>query len=226
VSARSILLVEDDAVLARSLTEYLQADGLAIVLASTAAAARAIGPAESDVVILDWMLPDGQGIDLLREWRQAGVRTPVILLTARSELVDRVVGLELGANDYVVKPFEPRELLARLRVQLRTPSAAPPDTVVRCGELVLDVTTREVRYRDALVELSRQEYSLLKLLMENPNRVFSREELLNQAWGYESYPTTRTVDTHVLQLRQKTEPALIETVRGIGYRMRPRVGES
>lgn len=215
-----ILLVEDDVALATSLAEYLQAEGFVVQRAPTAAAARAAGTAGADVVVLDWMLPDGQGIDLLREWREARATTPVILLTARADLVDRVVGLEMGANDYVTKPFEPRELLARVRVQLRGPHAPPPPAVVRCGDLVLDPATREVRFAGALLELSRQEYALLKLLMESPNRVFSREELLNQAWGYEQYPTTRTVDTHVLQLRQKTHPALIETVRGIGYRLR------
>lgn len=215
-----ILLVEDDAALATSLCEYLQAEGFVVVRAPTAAAARASGAGSADVVILDWMLPDSQGIDLLREWRQAGSRTPVIVLTARADLVDRVVGLEMGANDYVTKPFEPRELLARIRVQLRGRNAPPPSPILTCGDLVLDHATREVRFRGELLELSRQEYKLLELLMENPNRVFSREELLNQAWGYEQYPTTRTVDTHVLQLRQKTHASLIETVRGIGYRLR------
>jgi len=226
VSGRTVLLVEDDATLARSLAEYLRAEGFGVTQVGSAEEARRVGPQTADVVVLDWVLPDTPGIDLLREWRQAGVRTPIVLLTARTELVDRVVGLELGANDYVTKPFEPRELLARLRVQLRQAEAAPAEATLRCGELALDAARREVTFRGALLELSRQEYALLKLLMESPNRVFSREELLNQAWGYESYPTTRTVDTHVLQLRQKTDPALIETVRGIGYRLRERLTKS
>lgn len=223
MSGRTVLLVEDDATLARSLSEYLRAEGFRVTHVGSAEEARRHGAQAADVVVLDWVLPDTPGIDLLREWRQAGVRTPIVLLTARTELVDRVVGLELGANDYVTKPFEPRELLARLRVQLRQAEAAPAEATLRCGELSLDAARREVTFRGVLLELSRQEYALLKLLMENPNRVFSREELLNQAWGYESYPTTRTVDTHVLQLRQKTDPALIETVRGIGYRLRERL---
>ncbi|MBI5510565.1 MAG: response regulator transcription factor [Deltaproteobacteria bacterium] len=219
--ATKILLVEDDRDLAQSLADYLAAEGFELERAPTAAAARKIGPAAVDLVILDWKLPDAPGIDLLREWRAQGTLTPVILLTARTDLVDRVVGLELGANDYITKPFEPRELLARLRVQLRQlPSAAPQESTLRCGELELSKTTREVRFRNRQVELSRQEFSLLCLLMENPNRVFSREEILNQAWGYESFPTTRTIDTHILQLRQKTDAALFETVRGIGYRLR------
>ncbi|OGQ91892.1 MAG: hypothetical protein A2289_10255 [Deltaproteobacteria bacterium RIFOXYA12_FULL_58_15] len=170
---------------------------------------------------LDWMLPDIPGIDLLREWREQGTRAPVIMLTARADLVDRVVGLELGANDYVTKPFEPRELLARIRVQLRQQQQIEPsESVLRFGGLELNRETREVRFRDDLLDLCRQEYTLLLLFMENPNRVFSREEILNKAWGYDTFPTTRTVDTHVLQLRQKTTAGLIETVRGIGYRLR------
>ena len=217
----SILLVEDDRDLAESLAEYLTGEGFEIVKAATAAEAVRIGPSSVDLVILDWMLPDAPGIDVLRDWRGQGVRTPVLLLTARTDLVDRVVGLELGANDYVTTPFEPRELLARLRVQLRLrKEATAAEPTLRSGDLELNSVTHEARFRGQLLELSRQEYALLKLLAENPNRVFSREEILNHAWGYESFPSTRTVDTHVLQLRQKTDAALIETVRGIGYRLR------
>lgn len=218
---KKLLLVEDDKDLAESLQEYLLTEGFEVFLAHSCREAQQHGPMADDVVILDWMLPDGAGIDVLRAWREQGVQTPVIMLTARVELVDRVVGLELGANDYITKPFEPRELLARIRVQLRGHAKGEAvETNLRCGELFMNTSTREVRFSDAVLELSRQEYALLRLLMENPNRVYSREEILNQAWGYDSFPTTRTVDTHILQLRQKTVSHLIETVRGIGYRLR------
>ncbi len=216
-----ILLVEDDDALAESLQEYLRAEGFELLLASSAAAARACGPGNADLVLLDWMLPDGPGIDLLREWREQRLTVPVLLLTARTELVDRVVGLELGANDYITKPFEPRELLARIRVQLRQlRPQAPEETVIAFAGIELSPTTRVVSYRGRPVDLTRQEFGLLKLFLENPNRVFSREEILNQAWGYEHFPSTRTVDTHVLQLRQKIDSVLFETIRGIGYRLR------
>ncbi|MEO1482750.1 MAG: response regulator transcription factor [Myxococcota bacterium] len=212
-----VLVVEDDPDLAISLIAYLEGEGLAVTRKSSAAEARDFPLEDVDVVVLDWMLPDGSGIDLLRAWRSSGVRQPVILLTARTELLDRVLGLELGANDYMCKPFAPRELLARIRVQLRL---QPTHETLSNGALVMNRRTREVSYDGRAVELSRQEYALLALLLQNPGKVFSREEILNRAWGYDSFPTTRTIDTHVLQLRQKTDAELIETVRGIGYRLR------
>jgi DNA-binding response OmpR family regulator len=141
------------------------------------------------------------------------------MLTARVEVVDRIVGLESGANDYLTKPFEPRELVARIRVQAREQRPAPAKQVSG-GGVTLDLASRESSYLGRRVELARMEFELLKLLLENPGRVFTREELLNQVWGFDAFPTTRTVDTHVLQLRQKLEPELIETVRGVGYRFR------
>ena len=166
----------------------------------------------------------GRGIDLLRQMRHSEIGVPVILLTARTELVDKILGLETGANDYITKPFEPRELVARIRVQLRQKSnksaAAAPPAVASFEELQMDFSSREVRFRGKKIETTRMEYELLKLFVESPNRVFSREELLNRAWGYDTFPTTRTVDTHILQLRQKLADQLFETVRGIGYRMR------
>ena len=225
VKAR-ILLIEDDAGLGRSISGFLAGEGYEVILAPSLGQAReslARAPGLS-LVILDWMLPDGQGIDLLREYRSGGGRLPVILVTARAELVDKVVGLETGANDYLTKPFEPRELVARIRVQLRGPAGAA-DVPARAAELVagpirIDPETREVTTSGQRIELSKMEYSLLKLLCENPGKVFSREELLNKVWGFESYPTTRTVDTHILQLRHKVGEDLFETVRGIGYRLK------
>lgn len=168
------------------------------------------------------MLPDGQGIDLLRAWRRDGYSGPIIFLTARTELLDKVLGLELGADDYVTKPFEPRELLARIRARLRAhaPVPVPAPRHLAIHDIRLCPDTRDVTFEGQPVVLSRMEFGLLELLMENPGRVFSRDELLARVWGYESYPTTRTVDNHVLKLRQKLAPELFESVRGIGYRLR------
>lgn len=216
-----ILLVEDEDSLVTALSEYLRREGIEVVVARTCAAARTLISGPPSVVILDWMLPDGQGVDLVREWRSQGLRIPIVMLTARSDLIDKVVGLELGANDYMTKPFEPRELLARLRVQLRAAAAIPaPDETLRCAGIDMNLATREVTFAGLRVELTRMEFSLLRLLIENPDRVFTRDELLNKVWGFESYPTTRTVDTHILQLRQKFSADLFLTVRGVGYRLK------
>lgn len=220
-----ILLIEDDKNLAESLSRYLVNDGYKVRVASSLEAADSELKDPPRLVILDWMLPDGQGIDLLRRMRHREIGIPVILLTARTELVDKILGLETGANDYITKPFEPRELVARTRVQLREKPASNPASpssppLLTFEGIQIDPSSREVRYKDRKVETTRMEYGLLKLFVENPNRVFSREELLNRAWGYEIFPTTRTVDTHILQLRQKLDERLFETVRGIGYRLR------
>jgi DNA-binding response OmpR family regulator len=172
------------------------------------------------------MLPDGQGIESLKKWRAKNLQTPVILLTARAELIDKVLGLELGGNDFVTKPFEPRELVARIRVQLRArqPSQGAPGSIqpagLSLGGITLNVSTVEVFYLGSLVAITKTEFELLKMFLENPNQVFSREELLKKVWGYDQFPSTRTVDTHVLQLRQKFRPEMFETVHGIGYRFR------
>jgi DNA-binding response OmpR family regulator len=223
-----ILLIEDDPNLGESLRDHLQREGYAPTLATSLSGARKVLAADApSLIILDWMLPDGQGIDFLRELRAAGNRSPTILLTARADLVDKIVGLETGANDYMTKPFEPRELVARIRAQLRTAASAgtearsgEPDATIEVSGLRIVPRTREVTFRGKALELTRMEYELLRLLAENPDRVFTRDELLNKVWGYESFPTTRTVDNHVLQLRQKTEESLFETVRGVGYRLK------
>jgi DNA-binding response OmpR family regulator len=224
----SILLVEDDKNLSESLSKFLQGEGYAVTVAASLLEARQQEKLQPSIILLDWMLPDGQGVDLLRELRKTNGSTPIILLTSRSDLVDKVLGLEMGANDYITKPFEPRELVARIRVQLR--SSAPAEVVsvkesssansLQCAEITLNVCTREVFFRGVEVETTKMEFDLLKVLMENPNRVFPREALLNKVWGYENYPTTRTVDNHIVQLRQKLDPELFETVRGVGYRFR------
>jgi DNA-binding response OmpR family regulator len=218
---KTILLIEDDTTLAASLTHYLKQEGYRVEATGTAREGKAGLDRSPDLIILDWMLPDQQGIDFLKELRAANNRIPVILLTARTELVDKVLGLESGANDYLTKPFEPRELMARIRAQLRaTQAAGASELHIRCGEIELHDDTKKVFFRGNEIPMTKMEYLLLKLFAENPDKVFTRDELLNKVWGYDSYPTTRTVDNHVFQLRQKLDESLFETVRGIGYRLK------
>ena len=220
-----ILIVEDHESLRRSLKDCFEKEGF------TATAVGGIGDAriklseKPDLIVLDWMLPDGQGLDLLKELRKKGNMVPVIFLTARAEVVDKVVGLEMGANDYMTKPFEPRELIARVRARLREGSAATLEpshgSVLRVGPLVIDRIKHKVLFNEVAIELVKKEFDLLVLFAESPEKVFSRDEILNKVWGYDVYPTTRTVDTHVMLLRQKVNEDLIETVRSVGYRLRP-----
>src|SRR5690606_16562920 len=219
-----IMLLEDDEILGLSRRKFIQDEGYQVDLARNLEEARTKKIEDYDLMSQDWMLQDGQGGDYLKEVRPKTNAVPVIMLTARAELIDKVIGLESGANDYVTKPFEPRELVARIRAQLRLSSAnggeKETDGKVELGDLVIDKHQREVFFGGKAVEMTKMEFDFLKLLAENPNRAFSRDEILNKVWGYEHYPTTRTVDTHVLQLRQKTRDDLIETVRGVGYRLR------
>lgn len=222
--SEKIMLLEDDDNLGLSLRKFIQDEGYEVDLARNLEEARSKKIEDYDLMILDWMLPDGQGIDYLKEVRAKTNSVPIIMLTARAELIDKVIGLESGANDYVTKPFEPRELVARIRAQLRLSSAngseKDTESKIELGDLVIDKHQREVFFAGKTVEMTKMEFDFLKLLAEHPNRAFSRDEILNKVWGYEHYPTTRTVDTHVLQLRQKTRDDLIETVRGVGYRLR------
>lgn len=214
-----VLLVEDEPQIVASLRELFEREGYEVIVATTIAAAKRALAEPLDVMLLDWRLPDGEGIDLLKELRKTS-DLPVLMVTARVDVIDRVLGLEIGADDYVTKPVEPRELLARVKARLRRARPAPAEATVVVGAGVrLDKETREVTFAGAPVELTRMEFGLLALLLEHPGRVFSREELLNRVWGYDRTPTTRTVDTHVVQLRTKLRADLIESVRGIGYRL-------
>lgn len=216
---KQILIIEDDENLGPSLRKIVEAEGMHVHLAKSLKEANEVISSHIDVIILDWMLPDGQGIDFLREIRAKGKTMPVIMLTARSELIDKVVGLESGANDYMTKPLESRELIARIRVQLREKEVHKAiDQRIVAGDLIINTVEKEVLYQNKRITLTKMEYELLKLLAQNPRQTFSRENLLDKVWGYENFPTTRTVDTHVLQIRQKTADHLIETVRGLGYR--------
>jgi DNA-binding response OmpR family regulator len=216
-----VLIVEDEPQVAASLRELLEREGYVVTVAgSIAEAKRALAGVEAlDVMLLDWRLPDGEGIDLLKELRKTS-DLPVLMVTARVDVIDKVLGLEIGADDYVTKPVEPRELLARIKARLRKPRAeAKPSQALAHAGISVDRGTRDVTFEGKSIELTRMEFGLLVLLLENPGRVFSREELLNRVWGYERTPTTRTVDTHVVQLRTKLRADLIESVRGIGYRL-------
>jgi DNA-binding response OmpR family regulator len=222
---QKILLVEDDYVLRESLSECLSSEGFSVLTAASLEEARNAEPGNFDLVLLDWMLPDGQGVEIVKELRHQESTVPVIILTARTDVIDKVLGLELGANDYITKPFEVRELIARIRVQLRTVRGGLADsgkrrTFLKSSGIELNLDSMEVFFRKEEVAVTKLEFALLRLFLENPDRVFSRDELLDAVWGMK-YPTTRTVDMHICQLRQKIRADLFQTVHGMGYRFRP-----
>jgi DNA-binding response OmpR family regulator len=219
-----ILLVEDDKNLGESLSKYLSSQGFMVDWVNKLADAYQFDLKDNYLVVLDWMLPDGQGIDFLRKVRNEHKLNPVIMLTAKNDLIDKVLGLESGANDYITKPFEPRELVARIRSQERFLKNISQnfehqnEQVIEIAQIKIDKNTRIVTFKGEEVQLTKMEFDLLVLLAEKPGRAYSRDEILNKVWGFENFPTTRTVDTHVLQLRNKFSDELIETVRGVGYR--------
>lgn len=217
-----ILIIEDEEGIASFITMYLRNEGYAVEAAATGedglAMAADAGP---DLILLDIMLPDIDGFEVCRRLRQEG-ETPVIMLTARDTSTDKVVGLELGADDYITKPFEPRELVARVKAVLRrvTNSGAPEPEALAAGRLSLDTARHEVMADDAPVKLTAKEFDLLQYLMLNRGLALSRQQLLEHVWGYDFFGGTRTVDVHVNQLRKKLGDALeLETVRGIGYKL-------
>jgi len=180
-----------------------------------------------DVIVLDVMLPGGNGFDICRNVRQKGVQTPILMLTARGQVVDKVVGLKLGADDYLVKPFAMEELLARIEALVRrsasSAAAATATDSYRFGDVAVDFRRAEVTKNGAPVELSAREFKLLRYFVEHRGAALSRDELLNEVWGYNAMPSTRTVDVHIAWLRQKIEdnprhPQLILTVHGLGYK--------
>ena len=186
-----------------------------------------------DLMLLDLMLPGMDGLDVCRRLRQneGTARMPIIMLTARGEELDRVLGLEIGADDYIVKPFSIREVVARIKAVLRRADAPPSDApIITSGSLMVDSDRREVRKDGALLTLAMKEFDLLYYLMTHPGRVMTRSQLLDQVWGYDYMGEARTVDVHIRHLRQKIEdvpesPRYIETVRGVGYRFREQEGE-
>jgi two-component system, OmpR family, alkaline phosphatase synthesis response regulator PhoP len=224
-SAR-VLLVEDEPGLQLALTDRLIAEGYRVETAADGdTAVRRAGGEPFDVIILDVMLPGRDGFDVARTVRQQGVQTPILMLTARTQVVDRVVGLKLGADDYLTKPFEMMELLARIEALLRRAPTTSGVSLERFqfGNVLVDARKAEVSRDGALVELSAIEFHLLRYFIEHRGATISREELLTEVWGYQATPSTRTVDVHVAWLRQKLEPnpripQYIVTVHGLGYK--------
>jgi DNA-binding response OmpR family regulator len=225
--AETVLVVDDDATTRDVIVRYLEREGFEALQAEDGGRARAvIEAAEPNLVILDLMLPGIDGLSVIRWMRTTGW-TPVIMLTALGEETDRIVGLELGADDYVTKPFSPRELVARVRSVLRRSGAAAPAIErIETGDLVLDAAAREVRRGEAEVRLTAREFDLLWFLASHPRRVFSRDQIMSRVWGYDDGLDTGTVTVHVRRVREKieddpSEPRHLETVWGVGYRFTP-----
>jgi two-component system alkaline phosphatase synthesis response regulator PhoP len=211
-----------------TMTDRLELEGYEVESVTDANSALQTASANSyDAILLDVMLPGGTGFDVCRTLRQRGVQTPILMLTARGQVIDRVVGLKLGADDYLVKPFEMAELLARIEALLRrTTSAIPAGASAesyRFGDISVDFRRAEVTKGGQKLELSAREFKLLRYFIEHRGAALTRDELLNEVWGYNAMPSTRTVDVHVAWLRQKLEdnprhPEYIHTVHGLGYK--------
>jgi two-component system, OmpR family, alkaline phosphatase synthesis response regulator PhoP len=222
---KRLLLVEDEPGLVLTLTDRLTREGYAVEASADGESGLERAASEPfDLILLDVMLPRLGGFDVMRELRKRGVETPVIMLTARSQVVDKVVGLKMGADDYVTKPFEMVELLARVEAKLRrAPAAQHAVDGHQFGDIRMDFRKAEITRGGATLDLSAREFQLLRYFIEHRGATLSREELLNEVWGYNSMPSTRTVDVHVAWLRQKIEPnprhpQYILTVHGLGYK--------
>ena len=225
---RRLLLVEDEPGLVMTLTDRLMAEGYEVESVSDAVTGLSTATTGAfDAILLDVMLPGGNGMDVCRTLRQRGIQTPILMLTARGQVVDRVVGLKLGADDYLVKPFEMAELLARIEALLRRGAVSTSGGAVtdayRFGDVTIDFRRAEVTKAGETIELSAREFKLLRYFIEHRGAALSRDELLNEVWGYNAMPSTRTVDVHVAWLRQKVDdnarhPQFILTVHGLGYK--------
>jgi DNA-binding response OmpR family regulator len=218
-----ILIVEDEERITSFLEKGLKANGFVTAVASDAREGLGMARAGGfDLMILDLGLPDRDGMDVLRELRETDTETPVIILTARDGVAETVTGLESGADDYVPKPFQFEELLARIRVRLRD-QRAPEPTVLRVGDAALDLRTRKLSIRDrSLEELTAREFALAETFFRHPGQVLSREQLLSHVWGYDYDPGSNVVDVYVGYLRKKLGEGQISTVRGMGYRLEER----
>jgi two-component system alkaline phosphatase synthesis response regulator PhoP len=226
-----ILLIEDDAGLVLTISDRLSAEGYDVQTALDGVAGLSQAQTNTaDVIVLDVMLPKKNGFDVCRDLRASGITTPVLMLTARGQVTDKVVGLKLGADDYLTKPFDMLELLARIEALLRRVALAEADGRTLAsqhdfmfGDVTVNVQSMEVRRSGGLLDLSAKEFQLLVYLLEHRGRMLTREDMLNNVWGYDAMPTTRTVDTHIAWLRQKLEPnpkypQYILTAHGIGYK--------
>jgi DNA-binding response OmpR family regulator len=219
-----ILIVEDDPAIGCALEDDLRLEGYGVELVTEGEAALTRAREERfDLILLDVMLPKKDGLDVCRELRRRGVEASIVLLTARSTETDKVLGLDLGADDYITKPYSPKELRARIRARLRRPSAPAGDTPVRFGDCELDVTRAELRRAGKLVATTPLELKLLSLFARRPGRVLTRRTLIDDVWGHDTAITERVVDNQITHLRQKIEPSpaaprFLKSVRGIGYR--------
>lgn len=224
----TILLVEDEPTLRETLAFNLQRDGYDLVTVSDGVQALDSFNSQIDLVLLDVMLPKLSGTEVCKQLRQKS-NVPIMMLTAKDSEIDKVLGLELGADDYLTKPYSYRELLARVRALLRRTQAVfeesvAPTQTLAVGELLLDAQAHEVRVRGELVQMPLREYELLELLMQNPGRVLTRNQLLDRIWGYNYIGDTKTLDVHIKRLRSKIEidpanPQIVLTVRGVGYKL-------
>ena len=222
---KRVLLVEDEPGLVLTLTDRLASEGYEVEHAGDAGTALARGGGPFDVILLDVMLPGGNGFDVCRDLRARGVAAPIIMLTARGQVADKVVGLKLGADDYLAKPFDMMELVARIEAQIRRAARSAGSGADRhaFGGITVDFRKAEVCRDGAQIELSAREFQLLRYFIEHRGATLSRDELLNEVWGYHAMPSTRTVDVHVAWLRQKIEPnprhpQYVLTVHGLGYK--------
>lgn len=225
-AARRLLLVEDEPGLVLTLTDRLSKEGYAVETASDGQQGQERAANEAfDLIILDVMLPGKNGFDVCRDLRRMGLQKPILMLTARGQVADKVVGLKLGADDYLTKPFDMMELLARIEALLRraTPSGVPPAGTYEFGTIRVDFRRAEVTRGGESIDLSALELKLLRYFIEHRGAMLSRDELLNEVWGYEAMPQSRTVDVHISWLRQKIEtnpshPEFILTVHRLGYK--------
>jgi DNA-binding response OmpR family regulator len=214
-----VLIAEDEPRLASFLEKGLRSNGFVTTVAETGPKAALLArDDEFDLLVLDLGLPGKDGTEVLRELRATGQRMPVIILTARDDVSDKVAGLEGGADDYVTKPFRFEELLARVRARLRDERTVEP-TVLRAGDVMLDLRTRRGTAGGRTVDLTAREFTMLEVLMRHAGQVLSREQLLSHVWGYDYDPGSNVVDVYVGYLRRKLGPRTIETVRGMGYRL-------
>jgi two-component system OmpR family response regulator len=213
-----LLLIEDDVILGQGLQDFLQADGHWVDWCQCLAATAPLRDQPYDALLVDWQLPDGSGLDWVRSMRGRGVSTPVLVLTARDLLSDRIRGLDTGADDYLVKPFDPEELSARIRaVRRRTSGSASP--VLCFGEVELDLTAKAAALRGVRAELTAREWAVLEALALRAGRLVSRNDLEGIVFGLEGEVASNTLEVHISNIRRKLGRNLIETVRGLGYRV-------
>ncbi len=220
-----ILIVEDEPAMVAGLRDNFEYEGYEVISADDGVTGLERALTDSpDLVVLDVMMPRMSGLDVCKQLKAKRPAVPIIMLTARGQEIDKVVGLELGADDYVTKPFSIRELMARVKAVLRRSStSAPAPDIYRFSDVEVNIRSNEVRRNGELVDLSSKEFALLEYFIAHPVETLSRDRLLDAVWGYENYPNTRTVDTHIVHLRQKLEPnpeepRFILTVHGSGYK--------